>query len=150
VTFRRLVLFATDPLVAPISLAFCLSGVVDADSYPAGTPPFVKRAFGAAAGSIPPVRTCGSTGAFDRDGLTVGAGRMTVSLIAPAVPACPWTSSAHGVSRSTSSGSEQIPLLVETLGGSQTRLRQTAVRTSRSQLAGKSLDPNLSLERSAA
>jgi hypothetical protein len=149
-TCRRLVPAAADHLVTAISLAFWLSSWAKIGPYVAGTPALAKAALRIGPDPLPTVREPDSTGAVDQHGPTVSAGRAAVSLIPPGTPARAWTPRANRGNHSTSSGSEQIPLLVGALGRPETGLRRTEVRTRRGQFDGRSLNPKLSLERSVA
>jgi hypothetical protein len=145
-TSRRLVLLPAALLVTAISLAFWLNGWVGATSYAAGTPPFAKTALGGSADSIPTVRTPGFGGAIDQRAVTVRAGRTTVSLAAQGGAAEPWTPFAHGVSRSTSSRSEQITLSVGRVEEARTLLPGPGIRTWLGRLEPTSLNPTSSLD----
>jgi hypothetical protein len=141
VTSRRLVLVAADPLVTPISLAFCLSGEADADPCRADTPRYAKGVLGAAADSIPPVRAPGFGSALDQRGGSVRAGQPLISPDQQGASARPSTSLAHRITRSTSSGSEQITLSVDTVEDPPTVLHHTEMRTSLRRLERTSLNP---------
>jgi hypothetical protein len=149
-TSRRFVLAAADHLATAISLAFWLNFWAEADPYGTGTQPAVKAALGAAAHSIPTSCAPGFSGAGDELDRLERVGRRTVAPLGAGGSARPWTALAQDIRPSSSPGPEQIPLLVGALEGLQSGLGHALVGSRRRALGGKSLNPNLSLEWSAA
>jgi hypothetical protein len=146
VTCRRLVLFAADPLVTAISLAFR----VEADSHAAGSTAFGTGSPGAAAHSTPTARAPGFTCVLDRRGGTVRAGHPSVSPDAPGASIRRWTSLAHRITRSTSSGSEQITLSVDAVEDPPTVPHGAEMRILLRRLERTSLNPKSRLVKGVA
>jgi len=146
VTSRCLVGWPADPFATGISLAFW----VGADSHATRTVTFVRRALGAAAHSTPTARAPGLARSLDRRGRTVRAGHPSVSPDAPGASTRPWRSLAHRITRSSSSGSEQITLSVDTVEDPPTVLHGTEMRTSLRRLERTSLNPKSRLDEGVA
>jgi len=135
--WRCLVGLPADPFATGISLAFWVAE----DSHAAGTPTFVEDAPGAAAPATPTARAPGFARVLDRRGGTVCAGHPSISPDAPEASIRPWTSLARHITRSTSSGSEQITLSVDTMEDPPTVLHGTEMRTSLRRLERTRLNP---------
>lgn len=141
-TSRRLVRVAAALLDTAISLGFWLSSWVNAGSCAAGT----EAAPGTTADSIPTVGEREFRGTVDHRGPVAPAVHAPTAPAAHGSAVRTWTSIAHGVSRSSSSRSEQIPLSVGAVEAPRSALQHGVFLTRRGRLGRKSLNPNLSLD----
>jgi hypothetical protein len=149
-TSGRLVLAAAAHHVTAISLAFWLNHRAKKVALVAIPSPLAKALPGTAAAATPTLCTSGISGGAELHEYALRTERTPASPIAPQELARPGLSVFRGVSHPSSSGSEQIPLLVGRAGELQTELGHTEIHTSRWRFRAKSLNPNLSLERRAA
>jgi hypothetical protein len=145
-TSRRFVLVAAALVVTAISLAFWLSSWAKAGSPVAGTSSLAKAHLGAPAGAISTARTPGFSSAVDVDDHAIGTGCTPAPPIVQSDSCRPWLPVSPGVSHSSSSGSEQIPLLVSPTRALRGFGFHSSDRSRFERLDGKSLNPNLSLE----
>lgn len=141
-TSRQLVLLPAALLDTAISLGSWLIEWVKTASPAAGT----QAVPGTAADSIPTVRERAFRGIVLHRGPLALAGQAPGSPATPGSTARTWMSLAHGVSRSSSSRSEQIPLLVGAVKALRSALQHRVIRSCRTRIGRRSLNPYLSLE----
>jgi hypothetical protein len=141
-TSRRLVLFPAALLETAISLGFWLIASVQTGSSAAGT----QAMPGTAAHSIPTLRERAFRGTVDHPGPLAPAGQTPGSPATPRSTARSWMSFARGGSRSSSSRSEQIPLLVGALEALRSALQHRLIRSWGTRFGCISLNQDLSLD----
>lgn len=141
-TSRRLVLLPAALIDPAISLGFWLGSWVKTGSSAASA----QAAPNTHANSLPTVRELEVRSAVDQLGLMARAGQAPGSPATPGSTARTWMSLAHGVSRSSSSRSEQIPLLVGAVKALRSALQHWVIRSCRTRLGRRSLNPYLSLD----
>ena len=141
-TSRRLVLLPAALLDTAISLGFWLIESVKTGSSAACT----QAMPGTAAHSTPTLRERAFRGTVDHRGPLARAGQTPGSPATPGSTSLSWMSFAHGVSRSSSSRSEQIPLLVGAVKALRSALQHRVIRSCRTRLGRGSLNPYLSLD----
>jgi hypothetical protein len=144
-TVRRLVLNTADQLLTAFSLAFWLTLGAKTGSRVGRTSPLAKALLGAAAVAIPTTRSPGSSSAVDLGGHTIDSGPPPNSPTDPSGCHQPSPFGASAGVGSGSSGSEQIPLLMDRRRVlPEFRFRPSAW-SRRSHFDGKSLNHTLSL-----
>ena len=141
-TSRRLVLLPAALLDTAISLGFWLIESVKTGSSAACT----QAMPGTAAHSTPTLRERAFRGTVDQLGLLARAGQAPSSPAGHASAVRTPTSPAYDVSRSSSSRSEQIPLLVGAVKALRSALQHRVIRSCRTRLGRGSLNPYLSLD----